>query len=296
MAPPLPKISLFLMNQKGLAVLEACAATLEAGSIDCVIGARDASVQNDYYKEIRAASEGYGIPFVDRREAADREAEYGFAIGWRWIIRNCKTLIVLHDSLLPKYRGFAPLPTALINGEPEVGVTALLASEEYDRGDIIAQKALTVHYPAKIQEIIAQVSGCYAELVAQIGKDIVSGRPLRLQPQKEEEATYSLWRDEEDYRIDWSWDAAKIERHVNALGYPYKRASCLLDGRVLRVVDVVTEPDVAVEQRTPGKVIFMRNGQPTIVCGRGLVRLLDLRDETGQESVLPLSRFRARFS
>jgi methionyl-tRNA formyltransferase len=283
------------MNQKGLAVLEACVAALGAGSIDCVVGARDASVQNDFYQEIRDASEGHGIPFIDRRKAADREAEYGFAIGWRWIISNCKTLIVLHDSLLPKYRGFAPLPTALINGEPEVGVTALLASEEYDRGDIIAQKSVRINYPVKIQEVIERVSACYADLVVKIGKGVVSGEPLRLRPQSEEEATYSLWRDEDDYRIDWSWDADKIQRHVDALGFPYKGASCVLDGRILRVVDVVTEPDVVVEHRTPGKVIFVRHGQPTVVCGRGLVRLLDVREETGQHTVLPLSRFRTRF-
>jgi methionyl-tRNA formyltransferase len=53
----------------------------------------------------------------------------------------------MHDSLLPKYRGFAPLPNALINGEREVGVTALFASEEYDMGDIVCQRRLAVEYP-----------------------------------------------------------------------------------------------------------------------------------------------------
>src|ERR1700732_1168467 len=132
-------ICLFAMNQKGLAVVEAVSRKRTSPSVACVVGARDANVRRDFYDEIQAACLQQGIPFLDRADTKDVSAEYAIAVGWRGMIRGCRSLIVFQDSLLPRYRGFAPLPTALINGDEEVGVTALFGADEYDRGDIIAQ-------------------------------------------------------------------------------------------------------------------------------------------------------------
>jgi methionyl-tRNA formyltransferase len=129
----------------------------------------------------------------------------------------------------------------------------------------------------------------------EVTRTILAGRSLNSQPQDETAATYSLWRDEDDYRIDWSRDAASIRRFIDALGYPYKGASSELDGVLVRILDAVPEPEVQIEQRVPGKVIFVRDQQPVVVCGSGLLRLLDVRDETGAESLLPLRKFRSRF-
>jgi methionyl-tRNA formyltransferase len=285
------------MNQKGLAVLRGIAHELGPQSIAAVIGARDAHVRNDYYEEIRSCCFDCGIAFLDRSQAAGIAAETAFAIGWRWIIRTCSRLIVLHDSLLPRYRGFAPLPTALINGDPEVGVTALLdtAAGEYDRGEVIGQKRLSVQYPAKVQDVIGRITGLYADLAVGIARQLLAGESLRTYPQDESLATYSQWRDEEDYRIDWSRDAAFIQRFIDALGAPYNGAAAEMDGVLVRILDAVVEPDVVIEQREPGKVLFIRDQAPIISCGSGLLRLLDVRDSTGQASLLPLHRFRVRF-
>jgi len=101
-------------------------------------------------------------------------------------------LITFHDSLLPRYRGFAPLPTALINGDAEVGVTALLASRKYDRGDIIAQRRLVLSYPVKVRQVIDSIAPLYAELVTEIARIICSGAPLPTSPQNESQASYPL--------------------------------------------------------------------------------------------------------
>ena len=87
--------------------------------------------------------------------------DYQLAIGWRWLISGTENLIVLHDSLLPKYRGFAPLVNSLINGEQEIGVTAIWAGPEFDAGEIIFQEKAGICYPIKIQEAIEIVSGLY---------------------------------------------------------------------------------------------------------------------------------------
>ncbi len=66
-------------------------------------------------------------------------------------------------------------------------------------------------------------------------------------------ATYSLWRDEADYRIDWHRDSTYLRRFVDALGVPYRGASTLLGGQLCRVLAAEAAPDVVIENRAPGK-------------------------------------------
>jgi methionyl-tRNA formyltransferase len=289
------KICVFVMNQKGLSVVETLLSKRAKPTISYVVAARDGNMRHDFYDEIVAVCMQHGIPFLDRAEAKGLSVEYAIAVGWRWMIRDCRKLIVLHDSLLPRYRGFAPLPTALINGDTEVGVTALFGSDEYDRGDIIAQRRLPVQYPVKIQEVIERVAPLYAELAGELVDTILAGSPLLACPQDEAAATYSPWRDEDDYHIDWSRDAASIKRFIDALGYPYRGAFSSLDGTPARILDALVEPDIKIEQRAPGKVMFVRDGFPVVICGTGMLRVLDVRNEAGTESMLPVGKFRSRF-
>jgi methionyl-tRNA formyltransferase len=291
------KISLFLMNQKGLAVLKATVRELGPEVVACVVSARDEGVLNDYFAEIRTECEEHGIRFFERSDAPSAAISNAdvIAVGWRWMISGYQSLIVLHDSLLPRYRGFAPLPNALINGEQVIGVTALLASAEYDRGDIIAQKSVSIRYPIKIQEAIEILLEPCAALAVDAARTISSGLQLVARPQDESSASYSSWRDEDDYRIDWSLEASAIKRFIDALGFPYKGASSILAGSRVRILDAAVEPDVRIEQRAPGKVMFVRDGRPVVTCGAGMLRLLDVRDNLGSASVLPLARFRSRF-
>ena len=288
-------IGFFLMTEKGLSVLRSVVATFGPGQVEYVVGAADKNLTRDYRDDIAAVCRQNGIRYVDRKDTFHATAEYHFAVSWRWLIKDAAGLIVLHDSLLPKYRGFAPLPTALINGEPFVGVTALTASDEYDRGDILGQRKLSVSYPVKIQTVISSLSAEYAALVVDLCRRICAGVPLTGVPQNEEEATYSLWRDEADYRIDWSADADRIKRFIDSLGSPYKGASTLLQQRRVRILDAAIEPDIHIEDRQPGKVVFVRLGSPIVVCGRGLLRVIDLRDDTAEQNLLPLPEFRTRF-
>ncbi len=218
------------------------------------------------------------------------------AVSWRWLIHLKTTSIILHDSLLPKYRGFSPLVSALINGERTIGVTALFASEGYDCGDIIAQSKSTVRYPIKIQNAIRLLSQNYKELAIEIIKKIAEGEVLKGIKQKECEASYSLWRDEEDYRINWEESSEQIKRKVDALGYPYKGALCFVGGKKARIIEALFVDDVHIENRMPGKVIFVRRHQPVVVCGKGLLKITDIVDAETNISLLPLSKFRIRFN
>ena len=289
-----PGLTLFLMTEKGYRVLQHVVAHLDTSVVALVVGAPDPSLAQDFFAEIQALCAQAGIPFQRRNVPLAVRTAYALAVSWRWLIADAGTLIVLHDSLLPSYRGFAPLVSCLINGEPRIGVTALFATADFDQGPILGQAARPVQYPLRIADAIQLAVECYLELITQLWPSLQAGQLPPGTPQQEADATYSLWRDEQDYRIDWRADSATIRRFVDALGWPYQGASTLLNGQLHRVLAAEPEPDVTIENRTPGKVLFVRAGQPVVVCGTGLLRLTALRTSAGGEA-LPLTRFRSRF-
>ncbi len=291
------KIGFYLMSRKGYEALLHFIDNFGNSNISFVVAAKDENVKQDYYQEIKALCLENKVTFFDRKEIVGMDTDYLIAISWRWLIKaeNAR-LIVMHDSLLPKYRGFAPLVNCLVNAEKMIGVTALFASEEYDKGDIIAQQAVTVNYPVKIYDAIELVSGCYKGLVAEVGKMIISGQEIVAVKQKEADASYSLWLDEDDYQINWSDDAERIKRFIDATGFPYNAASTVMDKKKYRVTDAEIYTDLVIENRAPGKIIFIENGKPVVVCGKGLIKINSLVDDLTAQETLPLKRFRIRFS
>lgn len=293
------EVSLFLMSKKGLHVLNSLILRNYSNLISIVIIARDQNVSNDYAEEIIQKCIINKIPFIERKEHFEIKTKYAIAISWRWIINLKKEtqLIVLHDSLLPKYRGFAPLVNMIINNEKKIGVTAIFASTEYDKGDIIFQSSREIKYPIKISDAIDLLNENYSEIVIKIFNLINKNIEIIGVPQKEELATYSLWRDEEDYLIDWKLSAIQIISFINALSNPYKGAATYMNGKFkVRILDAELVEDVKIENRDVGKLIFLSNDKPTIVCGSGLIKINKMIDDENHENLLPLKNFRIRMS
>ncbi|WP_189115646.1 formyltransferase family protein [Pilimelia terevasa] len=286
------------MTAKGVAVCDALD-KLDPTLVRRVVSADDPGVADGSFARLRQDCAARGVPFHDRRDGVPPEdSTHALAIGWRWLVPPAQgtTLLAFHDSLLPRYRGFNPLVTALIEGDAETGVTALLATDEYDRGDIVGQVAVPLPRPVRLAAAIDLVAAAYGALAAEIGARVLAGAPLVGRPQDEAAASYSLWRDDADYTVDWSQPATRIRDTVYAVGPPYRGARTLVDGVPARLLDVAVEDDVVIANRTPGKVIFVRGGRPTVVCGTGLLRVEELvRDDAGRASMLPLPRFRTRF-
>lgn len=265
--------------------------------VDKVIGSRDPNVQCDYYDEIAELCNHFGVRFFDKSDVFTVDSDYSIAIGWRWLITTSESdLIVFHDSLLPKYRGFAPVVSALINGEEDIGVTALYASKEYDRGDVIYQEKIKVTYPIKIQKMIEAISVLYGDIALKVFDCISMKKNIPSVVQDESLATYSLWRDEEDYLIDWNLDAKTIKRFIDAVGFPYNNAKTMVGSQCYRILHAEVIEDVVIENRTPGKVIFKEGNCPIVVCGVGLLKIHEmLCDQTGSD-VLGGLKFRTRFT
>lgn len=292
------KILIFSLGEKGFSVVKALTESTSVHSIYCVIG-QDDGLDDDHSSRLASFCDQHGIGYSLRKDIAYAESDYDLflAVGWRWIIRDVpqEKLIVFHDSLLPKYRGFAPLVNALINKERVTGVTALLGAEEYDKGNILLQKSLDIIYPTNIDREIHRISIVYAnlavELLAKLDNDTINRTGY---PQDEMEATYSLWRDEDDYRINWNEDAINIEHFISCVNRPYRGASSVLNGATVRIFKARARADIKIENRLAGKVIFFEANLPVVVCGRGLLVLEEMRNEYG-ESMLPLKYFRSKF-
>lgn len=289
-------ITLYLATEKGYNVLKCLIYFKKSSFIKCVIIGTDKNVIKDFSQEIKELCQYNEIIFFFNDLPNEIITEYSLAISWRRLIKSNKSkLIVLHDSLLPKYRGFAPLVNQLINGDKLIGVTALFASDEYDRGDIILQSNIIIDYPIKINEAIKLISKCYEKIVLEIVENMLNGNPIKYIKQNEFDATYSLWRDNDDYQINWNQSSEKIKRFIDAVGFPYNGATSILNGEVVRIFDADIIDDVKIINRDVGKIIFMKGHFPVVVCGEGLLLLKDIKDKEGK-SLLPLKKFRLRFN
>jgi methionyl-tRNA formyltransferase len=261
-----------------------------------VVISEDEAVINDYKKEIVIFCKKNEINLIERSKLKKIDTEYCFAISWRWMINHpARKLIIFHDSLLPKYRGFSPLVSALINGETEIGVSAIYGDINYDCGEIIKQEKIRIAYPIKINQAIELVSELYVRIGNDIFKKLLLNKNLNSVRQKNDEATYSLWRDAADYFIDWDQDSRVIKRMIDAVGFPYKNATTKINNQVIEVIDADIIEDRHIINRDCGKVIFWEDGMPVVVCKKGLIIIKKSNIIGSNESLSSLNKFRLRF-
>ena len=194
------------------------------------------------------------------------------ACNWRtWIPPEVFTVprlgtLNVHDSLLPRYAGFAPLNWAIINGETEVGVTAHVMDERLDRGDIVLQWKV----PVRPRDTATDMFYATLELMGPITLEALAhlerGTGERI-PQDMSQATFFHKRSVEDSLIDWTWPAVDIVNLVRAQSDPYPNAYTFAGGRRLRILQASVS-----EQRCGGTAgrVFARTADGNgviIVCG-----------------------------
>jgi methionyl-tRNA formyltransferase len=278
------KIGIFVAGFKGLNFLETLSLCIQTNLIEFVCSYPNQGNASCTFTEIQTLCSIKNYNLYSRK-VLDRQkldaVEIIFVVGWQFIIDNTDDrYIIFHDSILPKYRGFAPTVTALINGDRQIGVTALKASNLADRGDVYDQKVIEIDYPIKIYDAYLLLGKAYTEIAISI-IDKASQDKLVAIPQSDLNATYSLWRDEEDYYINWEWSANKILRFINAVGYPYGGARTNYQSQVIYIDEVVVTEDVFFEDRHSGKIWNIKNGHPEVVCGQGMIQILIARFEDG---------------
>ncbi len=185
-----------------------------------------------------------------------------------------KGAINLHTSLLPKYRGAAPIQRALMNGDTSTGLTTFLIEKKVDRGGILLQKHINIspedNY-GSLSERMAELSSILImETIERIGEGVLKPRS-----QDNELATHAPKIKKEECIIDWSCPAEKLHNLVRGLS-PLPAAYTLYDGKRIKIFK--TEIKIGIGG-SPGTVAMQDNDQLVINTGKDCLKLLDLQIE-----------------
>lgn len=204
----------------------------------------NAPVKNVLFKDFNELGKKYNIPVIIvnsnlKSFQSDLEAmkpDFLLAIGWYYMIPQAMLSIAkkgaagIHASLLPKYRGNAPLVWAMINGETETGVSMFLFAEGVDEGDILAQEKFKIEEEDTIKELLEKTKIASKKILLSTIRKIATDT-IQPVPQDHSQATLFPKRSPEDGEIDWSWDKQRIKNFIRAQTKPYPGAFTILNGK-----------------------------------------------------------------
>lgn len=282
----------FLAGPLGLSAAEAVVAISElSADAGFVVGATP-GLQVDYRERILRFLKERNATILSEKIALT-QAERIVCVGWRKLLEREQNVFVVHDSLLPSLRGWNPLVTAIEFGFEQSGLTLFQASAEVDAGPIIEQRTFAIPPDTSIQCVLEIAGEVLSKLLLDYSRAI--RKPLSPRFQNSEEATISLWRDDQDYEIDWSQSSQRIHRFVASRGWPYLGASTQLDGSLVRILrSTLVNNEETVINATPGKVLRIDPDGPVVVCGDGLLKICEIVD--GSNKLVRLRKVRTRFS
>lgn len=201
--------------------------------------------------------------------------------GWRTLIDyNLNSflklgMIAVHHSLLPKYRGFAPIQWAIINGETETGVTLFQINEgEIDSGKIIAQQKIPIQltdYGWNVEEKATQIS---IELLLQLFENHKTNN-ISFQEQNEKSATYTCKRIPDDGKINWHQTSLQIYNLIRALAHPNPGAFCFYEDHCYNIIkaSLGESNNKTFTGKIPGRIYKIFTDGIEVICGEGTIHL-----------------------
>ena len=181
--------------------------------------------------------------------------------------------INVHASLLPKYRGGAPIHHAIINGEKETGVTIMYMVKALDAGDMLLQRAIPITSEDNVGTMHDKLANLGAELLKEVLPSILDGT-VQAVPQDDEQATFAPNITREDEKIDWKRSARELDCQIRGL-CPWPVAYTLWKGKPFKIwkASVVKEET----QGEPGTVIRLDANGIVVATGKGLLRLTEVQ-------------------
>jgi methionyl-tRNA formyltransferase len=186
----------------------------------------------------------------------------------------------VHTSLLPRYRGAAPIQWAILNGDPETGVTIMKMDEGLDTGDILTQATTPIHPEDNAETLHDRLAGMGAELLLRTIPDYVAGG-ITSQPQPKEGVSYAPKIKKQDGHIDWHQPARAIWNRVRGLA-PWPGAFSFLPSQPQPHLLKIWRAEVAERSGPPGEVLQADKGGIVVGCGHAALRILMLQREGGR--------------
>ena len=179
--------------------------------------------------------------------------------------------INIHGSLLPRWRGAAPIHRAIVAGDDKTGVTTMRMDEGLDTGPMLLAESTPISAADTAETVHDRLAEMGAKLIVSTLDGLVRGT-LDAVPQPAEGVTYAHKLGREEGVLDWRRPATELERKVRGF-HPWPGSWFELEGERIKVI----EASLALASGAPGTVTVMRDGFPAVACGVGGLKLLKLQ-------------------
>ena len=187
-------------------------------------------------------------------------------------------MLNVHASLLPKYRGAAPVHRAVMNGDLETGVTIMQMAEALDAGDMLAKSVRGIGADETSEEVERALAQDSARLLLDVIDRIEAGT-ARPEPQDHSASTYAPRLRKEEGLIDWTLSARQIHDRVRGL-YPWPHAYSYLDGARVIVLKTALPLEVRLKaDTTPGTIVDVTRDAIEVATGDGRIAITELQPE-----------------
>lgn len=237
---------------------------------------------------VKALAEARGIPVQTPERIADSAAlasvetlqpdvivvaAYGQYLPSRLLAMPRVACINIHPSLLPKFRGAAPIQWAVAGGDTMTGVTILHVSKRMDAGDLILQEPYPIGDEDTAGSLEPKLAEFGAELLLRALDQLEQGMAARVL-QDEAQVTWARKLDKEDGRLDWTLAAAQVRHHIRGF-QPWPGAFTMIGNQRLKILVARVEP----ARGEPGRVLEIGGEGPLVACGEQALRLLEVQPE-----------------
>jgi methionyl-tRNA formyltransferase len=282
-----------------------CLKTLLSGGVEVplVVTVRDDPNETHWFGSVAATAAEYGITTVMPADAntpdlehaiADLRPDFLFSFYYRSLLgapllrAATRGALNMHGSLLPKYRGRAPVNWAIVRGEPETGATLHYMVERADAGDIVDQLAVPILKDDDAREVFGKVTVAAETILARSLPGLIAGTAPR-RPQPIEPGQYFGRRRPEDGRIDWSWSATQIHNLVRAVAPPFPGAFAEVAAERWSIHKTRVEDRTLSPSERPR--LFGTDGRCYVACRDGsLLRILSAATASGPVDLPALSQ------
>jgi len=187
--------------------------------------------------------------------------------------------INIHASLLPKYRGAAPIQAAVLNMDQESGITTMVMAKGMDTGDMLLKSRTKIHPEETAQDLHDRLSQMGADLIVKTINRL-NGEGITPEPQDHDQASYVTMLKKADGKIDWTRSDRAVCAHINAMT-PWPGAFTQISGKRLKIFKALPGPPKASDVN-PGEIISLDSDGICVAAGENCVLVLELMGSSGK--------------